>query len=176
MGDKRKFVVFACCAALLAAAAGGYVLVNAQDKSLPVLSSFRLFDLDGKEVSLDDAALREQRVAFCLMTTWSHPAMEQAKQVYAARGKIGGKLVFICQGPAREVRELRQKMGATEALWLVPDHSTAMTFADAFEDDMAKLDRTPALVVVNESRKVVHASTGELGAEDISKALAAKAE
>ena len=143
-------------------------------KNKTSLQNFRLTDLDGKDVTLTDGELKGQRVAFCFFTTWSGVAEKQARKILAQKEAIGGKLVFICSGPEREARDLRKRMGDTTGIWLKPDSQVGTAFQSAFDPE--KVDRVPALIVIDATSRIVHASTGELSDDDLKAALSAKAE
>lgn len=161
-------------AVLLLSGAGFLVSSAAQAKSKPVLSNFRLKDVDGRELTLDSKELSGSRIAFCFVAPWSNLSEAFARQVIANQGSLDGKLVFLAQGDEREVRDMRERLDAASHIWLKPESKTATDFGVAFEGER-KLDRVPALIVIDEKRSIVSSTRGEIGDADIKKALSARA-
>ncbi|MCK6439401.1 MAG: redoxin family protein [Planctomycetes bacterium] len=159
--------------ALVALGGAGYFVI-AEQKAQPVLTNIRLKTLDGVEVTLDGPDLAGKRAAICILSSWSGLCETQARQVIANAGGVD-KLVFICQGEEREVREFRARLKAESHLWLKADGKVASDFASVFEN-ITTLDRVPALIVIDGARKVLHASIGELSDAEVKAALSAKAE
>ncbi len=177
---KKRTLFFLSSFALVAF---GFVFLSYQktladnhedEKSRPTLSTMKLKDLDGNEVTLDHKDLSDRRVAFCFLTAWSQVSQEQAKNIARRESLFAGTIVFVCHGSLADVRALRQEFQAAgvseENLWLQADRSVESDFAVAY-DDLAKLDRVPALVIIDEDAKVLHASTGLLTFKKLEAAL-----
>jgi hypothetical protein len=152
--------------------------VQAQDakdtKKITTLATMRLNDVDGKEVELDGDDLRGSPVVFCFLSTWSPLSIRQAQAVKDAAKDYKGRLVFVCGGPERKARGLREDFGGKAGgLWLKADAGKMNDFTKAF-DPAVTLDRLPALIVIDAQRKVLHASMGELTAAEIKDAVAGK--
>ena len=160
---------------LLAGCVLGYAALGAETKPATTLSSLQGKDIDGNEITFESKELASRRLAFVFFTSWSTLSQKQARQVLASRARLGGTLVFICVGPERHVRELREEFGHDSGIWLQADAKHDAVFSPAFTDHK-KIDHAPSLIVVNESRRVVHASMGELSDDEVATALAAKGE
>jgi hypothetical protein len=164
-------VVLSLSLVLLVGNAG--VEAQNSDKPKKTLATFRLTNVDGDEVELDGETLKDQNVIVCFLTTWSELSHRNAKAVAAASKGFDGKLVFVVGGAERLVRDLKAEWNIDGSVWLKASSSVASDFRDCFEPALS-LDRVPALVVVDKSRKVHHASVGELTVDEIAEAVKLK--
>lgn len=149
-------------------------------KTYQTLENLTLKKLDGGDLQLSDAWFRDtagnsRRAAFTFVANWEALSVAQTKAVLAS--EFDGLKVVVCFATERDSRALRQELmaGASNpdsVVWVKGFKPMDDEFGRAFADE-SKLDRVPALVVIDGARTVLHASMGELNAEGIKAALSA---